>query len=195
MRKSQPGGTALLITVSPEPGKYVLLTKSLCPIIPDKMAFFSQMEHLKFFSKIYFHTLIDQWQRKQCMFLKYLIQRQCVALVFHNFSHLTLSHILHPLNPQYFNEARKSVLFLGLCSFQTIRETWDWRGRRDQMRRIGEGGELSAMFFRKEATHGCSARPWQPAGSGEQARPWTQSVKNQFNILDLLCRPYQILSW
>ena len=194
MRKSQPGGTALLITVSPEPGKYVLVTKSLCPIIPDKMAFFSQMEHLEFFKNLLSHPYWSVTTQTMHV-LKYLIQRQCVALVFYNFSYLTLSHILHPLDPQYFNEARKSVSFLGLCSFQTIRETWDWRGRRNQMRRIGEGGELSAMFFRKEATHGCSARPWQPAGSGEQAHPWTQSVKNQFNILDLLCRPYQILSW
>ena len=46
----------------------------------------------------------------------------------------------------------------------------------------------------KEAAHGGSAIPWQPAGPGEQAQPWIQSVKNQFNILDLLCRPYQILS-
>ena len=47
---------------------------------------------------------------------------------------------------------------------------------------------------RKEAAHGDSAIPWQPADPGEQAQPWVQSVKNQFNILDLLCRPYQILS-
>ena len=49
-------------------------------------------------------------------------------------------------------------------------------------------------FVLKEAAHGGSAIPWQPADPGEQAQPWIQSVKNQFNILDLLCRPYQILS-
>ena len=49
--------------------------------------------------------------------------------------------------------------------------------------------------FLKRLLHGGSAIPWQPAESGEQAQPWFQSVKNQFNILDLLCRPYQILSW
>ena len=46
----------------------------------------------------------------------------------------------------------------------------------------------------EEAAHGSSAIPWQPAGPGEQAQPEAQSVKNQFNILDLQCRPYQILS-
>jgi hypothetical protein len=32
-----------------------LVTKSLCPIIPDKMAFFSQMEHLEFFKNLLSH--------------------------------------------------------------------------------------------------------------------------------------------
>ena len=34
-----------------------------------------------------------------------------------------------------------------------------------------ETKRATVLKHEKEATHGCSARPWQPTGPGEQAHP------------------------
>lgn len=110
MRKSQPGGTALLITVSPEPGKYTWWHFS--PVFfPLRQWSLSVKANFSFFFSFYFfrNTVISF----SSIFFTYPINNKNNICCFSYFSFVLLhaSCSLSMLYPQYYNERIDVVTF------------------------------------------------------------------------------------